>query len=114
MSQETPANSLAHLQENLFGQEPEEFWKTVIDTMMDGLLIVDPQGAILAVNAAMEEITGYRREELVGQPCTILKCPTCLDAVVRGGGRSASCSGAAQSTAANAPWSARTAATSRF
>ncbi len=85
MSQETPADSLAHLKENLAGQEPEEFWKTVIDTMMDGLLIVDPQGDILAVNAAMEEITGYSREELVGQPCTILKCPACLGAVVRGG-----------------------------
>jgi two-component system response regulator HydG len=79
MNQEPAASPSADLNENLLGQEPEQFWKTVIDTMMDGLLIVDPEGTILAANQAMEELTGYRREELVGQPCTILKCQTCLD-----------------------------------
>jgi two-component system, NtrC family, response regulator HydG len=79
MSSKSATDSLSILQENLSGRDPEQFWKTVIDTMMDGLLIVDPQGMILAANTAMEEITGYRREELVGQPCTILKCHTCLD-----------------------------------
>ena len=52
--------------------------------MIDGLLIVDPEGIILAVNQAMEELSGYRREELVGQPCTILKCHLCLDALTSG------------------------------
>ncbi len=83
MSQETPADSGA-LKENLGGQEPEEFWKTVIDTMMDGLVVVDVEGVILSVNQAMEQITGYSREELVGQPCTILKCHTCMDSLVLG------------------------------
>jgi two-component system response regulator HydG len=32
----------------------------------------------------MEQITGYSRGELVGQPCSILKCHCCLDAVVLG------------------------------
>ena len=67
-----------------FDGEPEQFWKTVIDTMLDGLLIVDPEGIILAVNQAMEELSGYRREELVGRPCTILKCHLCLDALTSG------------------------------
>ena len=50
----------------------------------DGLLVVGAEGVILSVNLAMEHITGYTREELVGQPCTILKCNTCLDSVVMG------------------------------
>ena len=70
--------------EALFEEGQEHFWKTVIDTMMDGLLVVDVEGVILSVNLAMEHITGYSREELVGQPCTILKCHTCLDAVMLG------------------------------
>ena len=37
-------NHQAPLKAELFGGEPEQFWKTVIDTMMDGLLIVDPEG----------------------------------------------------------------------
>jgi PAS domain S-box-containing protein len=72
------------LEEALFEEGQEQFWKTVIDTMMDGLLVVDLEGVILSVNQAMEQITGYRREELIGQPCTILKCHTCLDSVILG------------------------------
>jgi len=72
------------LEEALFEEGQEQFWKTVIDTMMDGLLVVDLEGVILSVNQAMEQITGYRREELIGQPCTILKCHTFLDSVILG------------------------------
>jgi two-component system, NtrC family, response regulator HydG len=70
--------------ESLFEEGQEQFWKTVIDTMMDGLLVVDVEGVILSVNLAMERITGYSREELIGQPCTILKCHTCLDSLILG------------------------------
>jgi two-component system response regulator HydG len=70
--------------EALFEEGQEHFWKTVIDTMIDGLLVVDVEGVILSVNLAMEQITGYTREELIGQPCTILKCHTCLDSVILG------------------------------
>ncbi len=53
------------------------FWKTVVDTMMDGLIVVDADGMIVAVNPATEEITGYSRDELIGSPCTILDCDKC-------------------------------------
>ncbi len=53
------------------------YWETVLNTMMDGLMVVDPNGIIRAANKAMERLTGYRPEELVGQPCTILNCDTC-------------------------------------
>jgi two-component system response regulator HydG len=55
----------------------ERYWETVIHTMMDGLMVVDPTGTIVAVNPAMERLTGYTREELLGQSCTILNCDRC-------------------------------------
>ena len=48
----------------------ERYWETVIETMMDGLMVVDPKGVIVAVNPATERLTGYSREELLGQSCT--------------------------------------------
>jgi len=36
----------------------DDYWATVLNTMTDGLMIVDPQGTILAVNRAMESLTG--------------------------------------------------------
>jgi two-component system response regulator HydG len=68
--------------EAMFYEGQEHFWKTVIDTMMDGLVVVDVEGVILSANQAMEQITGFTREELIGQPCTILKCNNCLDSVI--------------------------------
>jgi PAS domain S-box-containing protein len=76
--------SLAKSVERVFEEGHERFWKTVIDTMMDGLMVVNLEGIILSANQAMEQITGYRREELIGQPCTILKCHTCMDALLLG------------------------------
>ncbi|MGB6064657.1 MAG: sigma 54-interacting transcriptional regulator [Desulfomonilaceae bacterium] len=58
-------------------QEMVGFWKTIVDTMMNGLIVVDSDGMIVAVNHATEEITGYEREELIGSPCTILNCDQC-------------------------------------
>ena len=55
----------------------EGYWETVIHTMMDGLMVVGSEGTIVSVNPAMERLTGYTREELVGQPCTILNCNRC-------------------------------------
>jgi transcriptional regulator with PAS, ATPase and Fis domain len=54
-----------------------EYWKTIFETLPDGLLIVDPEGIILAVNPAAETLTGYTAEELVGNNCRILDCTGC-------------------------------------
>jgi two-component system response regulator HydG len=75
-------DKLVRIEKSLFHEGQDQFWKTVIDTMMDGLLVVDVEGVILSVNQAMEQITGFTREELVGQPCTLLKCHTCMDSVI--------------------------------
>lgn len=52
-------------------------WKTVVDTLQDGILVVDPSGRIQAMNPAAERLTGYRESELVGKSCRILDCTGC-------------------------------------
>lgn len=54
-----------------------QYWKTVVDTIQDGVMIVDKSGTIISVNRAFETISGYRREEIIGQSCTILGCSAC-------------------------------------
>ncbi len=39
------------------------YWKTIVDTLQDGLMVIDPQGTILAVNPAAERLTGYEAAE---------------------------------------------------
>ena len=41
-----------------------DYWKTVVDTIQDGVMIVDPEGQIISVNRGFEEITGFRRKEV--------------------------------------------------
>ena len=55
----------------------KDFWEAVIETMQEGLMIVSPQGIIIAVNKAFEELVQYTREELVGKSCKVLDCDIC-------------------------------------
>jgi two-component system response regulator HydG len=50
----------------------------IVETMRDGLMVVDADGNILFFNKAAEEITGYRREEVIGKQCTMLDSDTCV------------------------------------
>jgi len=52
-------------------------YKTVVETMGEGLLVVDTGGMIQAVNPAFETMTGYSSGELVGKGCRILNCTGC-------------------------------------
>jgi two-component system, NtrC family, response regulator HydG len=61
----------------LFEQELTDYWKTVVDTIQDGIMIVDKGGAIVSVNRALLRMTGYDRSELIGHPCSVLNCDTC-------------------------------------
>jgi len=61
----------------MFEKELSRYWKTIIETMADGLMVVDPAGIIVSVNSAMEHLTGYSRAEIVGQSCSMLGCDVC-------------------------------------
>jgi two-component system response regulator HydG len=58
-------------------QEINRYWKTVVNTIQDGLMVVDRAGMIVSVNHALETITGYARKDLVGSPCSALNCNIC-------------------------------------
>lgn len=52
-------------------------WDTIIETLQDGVLVIDLEGNIISANAAAERLTGYRAEELIGKSCRILNCTGC-------------------------------------
>lgn len=56
----------------MIGRELDGFWKTVVNAIRDGIMIVNTGGAIVSVNQAFEQISGYSREELIGQTEKIL------------------------------------------
>jgi PAS domain S-box-containing protein len=55
-----------------------QFWPEVFEAMRDGLMVVDNRCTILLFNRAAEEITGYRREDVLGKKCTLFGCDTCM------------------------------------
>ena len=57
--------------------EIAKYWKTIVDTLQDGLMVIDPEGNILAMNPAAERLTGYSADELVGKNCKTLNCTGC-------------------------------------
>lgn len=71
-----------------FLKDPK-FLMDVFETMRDGLMLVDTEGIILFFNKAAEEITGYRRNEVIGKSCTMLDSDTCV--VLTETGRQRSC-----------------------
>ena len=66
--------------------EINKYWRRVIDTISDALLIISRQGIILAANHSFEEMTGYTPSEITGQSCTILKCDACEKILPGGNG----------------------------
>jgi PAS domain S-box-containing protein len=47
--------------------EREEFYRSILDNLAEGVLIKDTEDRILYVNARMQEISGYSAEELIGK-----------------------------------------------
>lgn len=58
----------------------DALWKKVIETMRDGLMLVDPDGHIAFVNNTFERMIGYSREELRDRSCEIFQCDRCYSA----------------------------------
>lgn len=55
-----------YIEEEELSDSVKEF-QTLFDLMPDPVVIVDRKGTFLAVNRKVEEITGFKREELLGQ-----------------------------------------------
>jgi len=49
----------------------------LLETMAEGVVVTDAKGRICGWNAAMAAITGYAREEALGQSATWLRAPGC-------------------------------------
>jgi PAS domain-containing protein len=49
-------------------QEPDRYWKGIINLMNNSLMVVRPDGTIMMVNRAFEEMIGLWMDELIGQP----------------------------------------------
>jgi two-component system, NtrC family, response regulator HydG len=62
-------------------EEINRYWKRIINTMNDGLMLIGPDGAIIMVNEAFERLTGYVSDEVIGRSCSILHCDACEKAV---------------------------------
>jgi two-component system response regulator HydG len=57
--------------------EKNRNWKTVVDTIKEGVFIVNRDGIIVSVNKAMGGLMGYENGELIGKPCSVLDCNMC-------------------------------------
>jgi PAS domain S-box-containing protein len=53
------------------------YWKSVVDTIQDGIMIVNPQGTIISINRAFEDISGYKKSQIVGKSCSTINCSSC-------------------------------------
>jgi PAS domain S-box-containing protein len=53
-------------------KEAEERPRLVLEAAPNGMIMISPEGAITYVNAAVEAIFGYAREELIGRPIETL------------------------------------------
>ncbi len=56
----------------------EHFVSLLLESLGDGVFTLDPQGRITSWNPAMERITGYQPEEVVGKSCSVLCFSQCF------------------------------------
>jgi two-component system response regulator HydG len=63
----------------MFDHELDRYWRTVANTISDGIMVVDEQGIIIYVNEAFEGITGFSKDEMIGKDCSILNCDICQE-----------------------------------
>jgi two-component system sensor kinase FixL len=58
------------LQEQL--RASEERWRSVVESAVDGIVVIDARGRIEAFNPAAERLFGYRAPELIGRNVNVL------------------------------------------
>ncbi len=63
------------------------FLPELFEILRDGLIVVNHKGVILLFNRAAEEITGYRKEDVLGKECALFGCDACVALDESGGGQ---------------------------
>ncbi|HEV8061670.1 MAG TPA: PAS domain S-box protein [Gemmataceae bacterium] len=53
-------------------EQANRIYIAALESARDGIMIADLQGVVLHVNRALEDLTGFSRDELVGRPSQIL------------------------------------------
>lgn len=56
------------------------FMTRIIDSMADGVFIMDKNGRIVSWNRSMERISGYTEKDAIGKTCDLLSCSRCFGA----------------------------------
>lgn len=51
--------------------------RQIIDSVADGVFIVDARGLVTFWNPSMEKISGFTAQEAMGKPCTMISCTGC-------------------------------------
>ncbi len=64
-------------------QESEQRFRSAMENLNEGLLITDLKGRMLDVNPQMQELSGYRREEMLGQYSFDLLAPDKREEMLR-------------------------------
>ena len=61
------------ISERLIAEERQKLAASVFDNAHEGIMITDPKGRIVEVNGTFSEVTGFSREEAIGQTAGLLK-----------------------------------------
>lgn len=66
----------AHLYDDML-QEKEKF-ASIFNSSSDGVLLIDQQYRVVAINPALERMIGWNSDEVTGRPCQdVLRCTNC-------------------------------------
>jgi two-component system sensor kinase FixL len=57
----------------------EARWRAIVDSAVDGIIVIDSRGTVETFNAAAERLFGYRADEIVGRSVNLLMPPPYRD-----------------------------------
>jgi Amt family ammonium transporter len=53
-------------------QKAKNYTQAIVDSLQDFLVVTDPQGKVLTLNPSAEGLLGYKKQEIVGKPLSLL------------------------------------------
>ncbi|MDP3042368.1 MAG: ATP-binding protein, partial [Candidatus Omnitrophota bacterium] len=64
------AQDMSKYQQELIAAK--DYADSIVSSMLDALVVIDPEGKILIINQAASGLLGYKEDELIGKPATII------------------------------------------